>query len=523
MRARGIHRGMVIVAGAWVISASCLAARGAASASLTKVLEQARPGALVTVIVRCADRTPVPHVIRLPSGRRRAAIRTALVKRLHERGGHQRAALQRWLRGRALRVDELWHINALVVTADAQVIASLAEHPLVAAMDWNAPMVLQPPPPAEVSTGSWNLSMINVEPVWRRGYRGGHVVIACLDTGADCSHVHLQQTWRGGDGDWFDAFGEYPAPDDPWGHGTQALGLIVGGDRAGVPIGVAPGARWIAARIFRGDGYTDVQTVHRAFQWALDPDGDPNTPDQPDIINNSWGFPDPEGTCQRLFEEDIRLLQAAGILLVFAAGNDGPSVSSDVSPAGYPGTLSVGAVNDEAAVALFSSRGPASCSGELFPKLVAPGVDVLTTDVTLGGVFPDSYAYVTGTSFAAAHVSGALALLAGAFPDADPNELVQSLYETADDLGPVGPDNDSGHGLLNVGRAYEWLMASRLTADLDDSGRIDLTDLRAFAQSWCRPDCAGDCRADLNRDGDVDLMDFNDLARQYGHVHEQSE
>ena len=507
------------MAGVCTIAASCLAGRGKVSASLADVLKRTGPEQCISVIVRCADRSPLPHVARPSSRGRRAAVRTALVKRLHERGRHQREVLQRWLRGRALRVDELWHINALVVTADAQVIASLAQHPLVAAIDWNAPMVLQPPPPSEVSTGSWNLSRINVEPVWRRGYRGAHVVIACLDTGADCSHVHLQQTWRGGDGDWFDAFGEYPAPDDPWGHGTQALGLIVGGDRAGVPIGVAPGARWIAARIFRSDGYTDVQTVHRAFQWVLDPDGDPNTPDQPDIVNNSWGFPDPEGACRRLFEEDIHLLQAAGILLVFAAGNDGPSASSDVSPAGYPGALSVGAVNDEAAMALFSSRGPASCSGELFPKLVAPGVDVLTTDVTLGGVFPDSYAYVTGTSFAAAHVSGALALLAGAFPDADPNELVQSLYETADDLGPVGPDNDSGHGLLNVGRAYEWLMTSRLTADLDDSGGVDLADLRAFAQSWCRPDCP----ADLNRDGYVDLADFNDLARQYGHVSEPSE
>lgn len=69
-------------------------------------------------------------------------------------------------------------------------------------------------------------------------------------------------------------------------------------------------------------------------------------------------------------------------------------------------------------------------------------MNVKTADITTGGLFPTESAYVSGTSFAAPHVSGAMALLLQAFPGLSPDELETALEQSALDLGPVGPDDE---------------------------------------------------------------------------------
>jgi subtilisin family serine protease len=85
-------------------------------------------------------------------------------------------------------------------------------------------------------------------------------------------------------------------------------------------------------------------------------------------------------------------------------------------------------------------------------------VSVKTTDLTLGGAFPKSYAAVSGTSFAAAHVSGAMAILFSVARGATVPEVVKCLRESAQDLGDVGPDNVHGYGLVDALSAYHRLM-----------------------------------------------------------------
>jgi hypothetical protein len=87
--------------------------------------------------------------------------------------------------------------------------------------------------------------------------------------------------------------------------------------------------------------------------------------------------------------------------------------------------------------------------------VVAPGVDVRTTDLYLG--IPGAYVSLSGTSFAAPHVAGALALLIGAFPFRDVPVIDTALMNSAADLGATGPDNDFGHGMIDVLQAYEAL------------------------------------------------------------------
>jgi Subtilase family len=142
-------------------------------------------------------------------------------------------------------------------------------------------------------------------------------------------------------------------------------------------------------------------------------------------------------------------MRSAGIIPVFAAGNTGPVASSSVSPANYPESLAVGVTDTTDVIDPMSANGPASC-GEptaTYPDLVAPGVNVLSTDLF------GTYSYWIGTSMAAPSVSGALAVLLGT-PAATTTDVQAAVLATAVDLGPLGPDNVYGRGRVNTYAAY---------------------------------------------------------------------
>ena len=141
--------------------------------------------------------------------------------------------------------------------------------------------------------------------------------------------------------------------------------------------------------------------------------------------------------------------------MVFAAGNDGPAPRSSSSPANNPNALSVGALDRDLVSIRQSSRGPSTCDNAVFPKLTAPGWVVRTSDLALGS--EASYMNVSGSSVAAPHVAGVLALLAAAFPRASVAELETALLEGARDLGEPGPDNTYGRGLVDALAAFKIL------------------------------------------------------------------
>mgnify|MGYP001024426723 CR=1 FL=1 len=211
---------------------------------------------------------------------------------------------------------------------------------------------------------------------------------------------------------------------------------------------------WEMVQLTGQAAYSDI---HLAFQWLLDPDGDPNTMDAPDVVNASWGLVGTAGRCLSEFNHDIDVLKTAGTAIVFAAGNDGPAPQTSLSPANNLAAFSTGAVDSDQLVASFSSRGPSTCDDSIYPKLVAPGVNINTSDLSFGGL--PLYAVVSGTSFAVPHTAGAMTLLAGAFPQASVGELESALTASARDLGAAGADNSYGYGLVDVQAAYQ-MMAS---------------------------------------------------------------
>ncbi len=358
------------------------------------------------------------------------------------------------MRRGARKIIPFWIFNGMAVTLTKKVIDELSAQPGIQSIRLDGTLSLPVSLPASSATPEWNLNAINAPILWAKGYTGAGVVIASMDTGVDVLHPDIASNWRGGSNSWFDPHNEHATPHDSDGHGTQTMGVMVGGDAGGTAIGVAPGASWIAVKLFNDAGQALYSDIHQGFQWLLDPDGDPNTDDLPDVVNNSWGYDTLINQCFTEFEADVQALKTAGVAVVFSAGNSGPNSSTSISPANYAESLAVGNVNEQLQLDSSSSRGPSTCDGTIFPEIVAPGINIKTTDRTLGGIFPDSYAFVSGSSFSAPHVSGAMALLLSANPELSVAELESTLISSATDLGTPGPDNDFGNGLLDVAASY---------------------------------------------------------------------
>ena len=356
------------------------------------------------------------------------------------------------------QVTHFWIFNGLSLSASAQAIAALAARPEVGsiALDETIPAppeLVRAPGELALSASEWNLKMVNAPALWQLGFQGQGIVVANMDTGVSLSHPDLVAQWRGGTNSWFDPYGEHPTtPADLNGHGTATMGIMVGRDAGGTNIGVAPLAQWIAVKIFDDRGYATSTGIHLGFQWLLDPDGDPSTPDAPHVVNNSWRLGNTD--CDLSFQLDLQALRAAGIVPVFSAGNTGPGDATSVSPANNPEALAVGATDALDQIWLGSARGPSACGelATLYPEMVAPGVDVRTTDLY------GTYQTTSGTSLSAPHVAGGLALLLSADPDLTVAQQEAALLQGAVDLGPLGPDNTYGQGRLDVLAAYDPLL-----------------------------------------------------------------
>jgi len=445
---------------------------GVQTPDLQAALQALPPEDEVRVIVKFAQRVDVESLRHLP----RPLRRSQMVKDMKTAAEQSQREVRSFLSRRGVKeAKNLWVVNGMAFTARPETIQGLADRPDVLSVQIDraihkSEVLLQnfaPPEP--------NITQIGASDLWPSGYLGQGAVVGLMDTGADVNHPDLAGTWRGGANSWFDPYNVHPAlPFDNDGHGTAVLGVMVGGDFGGTTIGVAPAAKWIAGKMFNDDGFTYYSVIHQLFQWFLDPDGDPDTDDAPDVVNGSWGFESPDlvGQCFNMFPADFQLeidaLNAAGIAVVFAAGNAGPNPATSISPANYPGVIAAGSVNNMNVIENSSSRGPSACDQRIYPDVVAPGVGIVTTDLSFGGI--PNYAAGTGTSFSAPHVSGMLALLRSAFPGASLDQVKTALTSTASHA--AAPDQIYGYGVIDGVGAFNYLagqVASCVQPDIDIS------------------------------------------------------
>ncbi len=376
-----------------------------------------------------------------------------------------------------------WIMNLVVVSATKAELYKLADRPEVEAIEGNFKATLIEPvtgpsgPPIAGIGVTNSLRAINADLVWYNlGITGYGRLIGGLDTGVDGDHAALTGRWRGNwhpwQECWRDALGygtTYPV--DYHGHGTHTMGTMCGLGEATVDtVGVAWEAWWIADNsINQGVGSEFDNDVLGAFQWFADPDGDPGTTDDvPDVVQNSWGIDARFGgtyqDCDYRWQAVIEACEAAGVVVTFSAGNEGPSPYTHRSPANICNTstvnFSVGAVDAENyswpyPIASWSSRGPSDCvPSDTKPEVVAPGVYVYSC-YNNGG-----YTRMSGTSMAGPHVAGVVALMRQANPNADVTTIKNILMSTARDLGSAGEDNDYGWGCID---AYEAVLAVMVT------------------------------------------------------------
>jgi subtilisin family serine protease len=248
---------------------------------------------------------------------------------------------------------------------------------------------------------------------------GRNVAIAVIDSNVDTGHPDLRGAVRRS----FNATGRSDAA--PEFHGTAVAGII----RAhGLVEGVAPQAEILAVRAFRtsdsrAPSETTTHVLVTAVDWAVK--------NGARILNMSFvGSRDPA------IEQLLEAANQKGIVAVAAAGNGGPT-APPAYPAAYPGVIAVTAVDEADRRYEHANRGS-------YITVAAPGVDILAP-VEHGG-----HAYLSGTSFAAAYVSGIAALLLERDPNLDAKALADLIRDGADDLGPVGRDDDFGAGRVNA-------------------------------------------------------------------------
>lgn len=344
-------------------------------------------------------------------------------------------------------VRELPFIDAVVVeTHDAQVSAAEArlrslaqvvridENPRInwlnfadaRGLDFRVPAVeaiIKPFRPAPVAPGGpaapagqelpWGIARVQAPKAWA-ATKGAGVKLVVIDTGIDRTHPDLAARLKGG----WNAVAKNDDYNDDNGHGSHCAGTIAAVDDGVGVVGVAPEVDLYGVKVLDAGGSGSFDDVIAGMQWAVE--------HKMTVASMSLGA----SRGNPALEDAVKAMEAAGVILIAAAGNSGGAVGF---PAAYPGAIAVAASDAKDKLARFSSRGPSVA-------LIAPGVDVKSTYMKGG------YNTLSGTSMATPHVAGLTALYAAKHPGATPASARAALSAAAAKLPGVIPEGQ-GAGL----------------------------------------------------------------------------
>ena len=305
---------------------------------------------------------------------------------------------------------------------------------------------------------NWGLAKIDVANVYTAGYTGTGQIVAVIDTGIRTTHTDLNANIHA---DSIDIVVPAAALADSIGHGTAVAGVIAAEKNAAGMHGVAYNASLL---VIRADelgpcfpstcGFRDVDLTAGLDHARTKGAG---------VINMSLGGGGP-GTAA--FQTALKAATDAGIIVVISAGNGGtadpewPALHA-ANPT-YGGLIiAVGSTGATDQISSFSERAGAAANN----YVVAPGESIYTTSRTGG------YTTVSGTSFSAPHVSGAIALLKQRFPALTSAQIVNLLFTTATDLGATGTDTVYGRGRIDLDAALAPL--GFLSIPWDDDAEAD--------------------------------------------------
>lgn len=269
----------------------------------------------------------------------------------------------------------------------------------------------------------WGTARIGADKCWVAS-RGKAVKVAVLDSGISAHHPDLKDNVMGGvslvsQGATYYKGNSYH---DDNGHGSHIAGTIAAIENGTGIIGIAPETHLYSVKVLNFQGKGTVESLVKGLAWCVE--------NKMQIVNMSVGTDTPSDALHAAVKEAYR----AGILMIAAAGNDGSDNSVDY-PGAYPEVIAVGAVDDKDKLASFNSKGREV-------QVLAPGTAILSTGL-MGGLQK-----MSGTSMAAAHVTGVASLVLQKRPKMDPLALGRHLIATAEKI-----DGIEGPGLVRADRA----------------------------------------------------------------------
>ena len=349
--------------------------------------------------------------------------------------------------------------NLLVETAIARY-QNLADV-VMAQPNYYYKLQVTPNDPQFANSGLWGLTKISAPSAWDLATGSPTVVIANIDTGMKYNHEDLAANmWTNpgeingngidDDGNGFvddyygyDFFFNDGDPLDEHGHGTHVGGTMgaVGNNNIGV-VGINWNVRLMAIKIYNNTGFgTTAAMLINAYNYVRMMK---NRGVNIRVTNNSYGGCDEACGYDQATKDALDAMGNAGILNVFAAGNDGRN--TDTNPA-YPASYTSPSVLSVANSTTTDAKNSSSNWGVNTVDLAAPGTGIFSTVRTAA-----NYGNMTGTSMASPHVAGAAALLASHNPNLSPASLKATLMNTVDAISWTATPIKTG-GRLNVDNA----------------------------------------------------------------------
>ena len=355
------------------------------------------------------------------------------------------------VKGKADKIKQFWIVNAIAVNASPGVIKAISTRDDVESIELDSEIhiledfslstqVTQ----GQIDRATNAIKQINATNAWEIGIDGTGINVSVLDTGIYAAHPDIAGRIIKG----YDFVNNDNDPADDAGHGTHVAGTVGGNGAGGTTTGVAPNVSLLIAKVCNSGGWCLNSAIVDAIQWSVG--------NGADIISMSLGDSARSNAIHLAINNAINM----EVVVIAAAGNEGPDSGTINYPGGEKNVIAVGAVGGSDVIAYFSSRGPITVDGEVLikPDVSAPGVNINSLLYTSSGY--SGYTW-SGTSMATPHVSGAAALLLQAARQLgttlSPLQVKSILENTSVDKGLAGKDNNYGAGRIDVFAAINSL------------------------------------------------------------------
>ncbi len=508
---------------------------------LTKIMNESSPDEFIPIGILLAKQMNPDYLIPRAEQMSKPERREFVIRECKTLANEDQKALLAFLRrkeseGKVLDIASLWGTNSIGLKAKSEVIYDLAQRNDIWMIGFQEPLHLagadqsdKPSyrkvefvPERGRADTAWHLKTINAPDVWALGYTGSGIVVGHMDSGVNYNHDDLSDhMWTNSDetrgngidddgngyiDDWFgyDFSNDDSLPLDDDGHGTATAGIVAGDGSAGWYTGVAPDAMIMALKCYPGTN----TTMDSAVTYAL--------ANGANLLTCSLDFRDPSNFIKNWARGLSNTVHGAGLVWCEAAGNgDGGGghypVPRDISAPGCcPGpyyapnggngaVVAVGATDINDDVASFSSYGPTEWNaspyfdypwnpepGLMKPDVAAPGANCRSLD------YQNNSGYVIslyGTSFAAPHCAGVVALMLSRNSALTPYQVDELLQTTAVDIEAAGRDSLSGAGRIDALQAVNGVSEGTRRAQLwvinqsSATGILDVTDITKDS-SW---------------------------------------